>query len=195
MKTTISPEPALLGFLVPGPLHGYDLYKQVTRQLGAVWHLGLSQLYAIVNEYSARGWIQTRVELQGKRPPKKILELTPAGRAAFDEWLGQSAHGLREFRVDFFARLYFARTAGRKELNRLLKQQRAASERELEKLKQADLTDDGPDDDFGAMVRHFRIEQLKSILKWLELHHSDLVPEQTRANRHAPKNRSAPPSK
>ena len=112
MRARISPEPALLGFLLDGPMHGYDLYKRVNQQLGAVWHLGMSQMYAIFNLYAAQGWLRTRMLTQGARPSKKILELTPAGRRAFEAWLDQPARGLREFRIDFFLRLYFARAAG-----------------------------------------------------------------------------------
>src|SRR6188474_983544 len=113
MTKTISPEPALLGFLQQGPLHGYDLHKQVVANLGAVWHLGQSQMYAILKEYETRGWIKTVLVPQNGRPARKMLQLTPAGKRAFDSWMNQTAHGLREFRVDFFARLYFARAAGR----------------------------------------------------------------------------------
>ena len=97
---SISPEPALLGFLQQGPLHGYDLYKQVVANLGAVWRLGQSQMYAILKEYEARGWIKTIVMPQNGRPARKMLQLTPAGKRAFDSWMNRAAHGLREFRVE-----------------------------------------------------------------------------------------------
>ncbi len=109
MKTAISSEPALLGLLVPGPLHGYDLYKWLNRELGCVWRFGQSQMYAILKEYAARGWIEVQIHSQDVRPARKLLALTPAARAAFEAWLDQPARGLREFRVDFFLRLYSAR--------------------------------------------------------------------------------------
>ncbi len=176
MKTTISPEPALLGFLLDGPLHGYDLHKQVSGELGPVWHLGLSQMYAIVNEYAARGWIRTQVKHQGARPSKKMLELTPAGRRAFEEWLAQPARGLREFRVDFFLRLYFARATGTGVSRRLIDRQIDASRQELEKLGAVELATPGNSDEFANSVRRFRIAQLTTILKWLEDNRSALLP-------------------
>ena len=168
MKMTISPEPALLGFLRGGPIHGYELYKRFTEELDPVWHLGLSQMYAIVNEYAERGWIRTRVQVQGLRPSKKVLELTPAGFKAFDAWMAQPARGLREFRVDFFARLYFARSSGRVKMDRLIDQQIAESRLEMERLKKGIRSPKHNDDEFRQAVTRFRIEQLHAALHWLE---------------------------
>lgn len=175
MRATISPEPALLGFLLDGPMHGYDLYKQVNRQLGVVWRLGLSQMYAIFNHYAAQGWLRTRTQVQGARPSKKILELTPAGRKAFEAWLDQPARGLREFRIDFFLRLYFARAAGAASTKRLIERQIAASQKEIETLRARETAVADGEDDFNRLTRSFRIQQLTTILKWLENNRADLI--------------------
>jgi PadR family transcriptional regulator AphA len=187
MKTTISPEPALLGFLRSGPIHGYELYKRVAEALGPVWHLGLSQMYAIVNEYTARGWIRTRVEARGLRPSRKVLELTPAGKKAFESWMAQPARGLREFRVDFFARLYFARTSGRAEMGNLIDEQIAESHRELERLSGGRVGPKQAEDEFRQAVRQFRIEQLRTAVHWLENNRAQLSPsrQKGRANPHS----------
>jgi DNA-binding PadR family transcriptional regulator len=175
MRARISPEPALLGFLLDGPMHGYDLYKQVNQQLGAVWHLGMSQMYAIFNLYAAQGWLRTRMLTQGARPSKKILELTPTGRRAFEAWLDQPARGLREFRIDFFLRLYFARAAGIGPAKRLIDRQIAASQHELEALRSQETASLEGEDDLAGLTRNFRIQQLATILKWLENNRSGLV--------------------
>ena len=161
---SISPEPALLGFLQDEPLHGYDLHKQVVSNLGAVWRLGLSQMYAILKEYEARGLIKTIVVAsQTGRPQRKLLKLTPQGKRAFEAWMHQSAHGLREFRVDFFARLYFARAAGGPALRAFLKQQISSTRDEYETLGEKE-----PPSEFAGVVVGFRRAQLEAILEWLE---------------------------
>lgn len=175
MRVRISPEPALLGFLLDGPLHGYDLYKQVHQQLGVVWTLGMSQMYAIFNSYAAQGWLRTHTQAQGARPSKKVLELTPAGHRAFDAWLDQPARGLREFRIDFFLRLYFARAAGVAAAKRLIARQISASQKELEALRAREIAAKDGEDDLNRLARSFRIQQLTTILKWLETNRADLV--------------------
>lgn len=144
-------------------MHGYDLHKQVVSNLGAVWRLGLSQMYAILKDYESRGWIKTVVEPQAGRPPRKMLRLTPEGRHAFDAWMQRSAHGLREMRVDFFARLYFARAAGTPALRAFLAQQIAFTRQEYRALQQVT-----PESEFADVVVNFRRAQLESILVWLE---------------------------
>ncbi len=163
MKANISPEPALLGFLLQAPLHGYDLHKQVVSQLGPIWRLGLSQMYAILKDYETRGWIKTIVAPQSGRPARKMLKLTPSGKRAFDTWMAQTARGLREFRVDFFTRLYFAQAAGDPALRTFLAHQIAATRGELEQLQNGETTSE-----FGGTVRSFRMTQLETILAWLE---------------------------
>jgi DNA-binding PadR family transcriptional regulator len=167
MRALISPEPALLGFLREGPLHGYDLHKQVTAQLGPVWRLGLSQMYAILKEYEARGWIRTIVAPQDGRPARKILKLTPGGRRAFDDWMARTARGMREFRVDFFARLYFANAAGPQHLCEFLEHQRAATRRERSELALAETSSE-----LAEAVRQFRLTQLDTILEWLDSYYT-----------------------
>lgn len=168
MKATISPEPALLGFLRDAPMHGYDLHKLVNANLGAVWRLGLSQLYAILKDYEDRGWITTIVETQVGRPPRKILKLTPEGKRAFDAWMKQSAHGVREFRVDFFARLYFARAAGNAALRTYLARQRKVTETEYINLQSHKALSD-----FDEVVRSFRRTQLETIMNWLDAYQAE----------------------
>lgn len=162
MKSNISPEPALLGFLQDGPLHGYDLHKQVVLQLGAAWRIGISQMYALLKEYEGRGWIETITVSQDGRPARKMLKLTPAGKRAFEEWMIQSARGLREFRVDFFARLYFARAAGRPALRDFLRHQIASTQQEYDTLQETESSSE-----FAESVISFRRAQLEAILRWL----------------------------
>lgn len=187
MRLTISPERALLGFLLDGPKHGYDLNKQVNAHLGLVWTLRISQLYAIVKTFETRGWVRTHVRSHGKRPSQKILELTPAGRAAFEEWLRQPAHGLREFRVDFFLRLYFARTAGEQFAQGLVAGQIAACREELGTLRSRRAEAGATEEDLYQLARDFRIRQLTTILKWLESHRAQLTQPSQSSKRTSPR--------
>ena len=175
MRVTISPEPALLGFLLDGPMHGYDLYKQVDARLNMMWHIGMSQMYAIVNAYAARGWIQTEIQSQELRPSKKILAITPVGRKAFQDWLHQPAHGLREFRVDFFLRLYFARTLGTLTVQELVDQQISAVRSELGNMDTHRLTATEAEGALFTLTRDFRTLQLTTTLEWLETNRAPLI--------------------
>jgi DNA-binding PadR family transcriptional regulator len=175
MRLATFPEPALLGFLLDGPMHGYELYKQMNQHLGPVWSLGRSQMYGILANFAARGWIKGHLRHQGARPTLKILELTPAGRKAFEAWLYQPAHGLREFRIDFFLRLYFVRRAGAPFARDLVEGQMAAARRELEALRSRQAEPATEEEDIPQLTRDFRFQQLTTIIKWLESHRAQLI--------------------
>src|SRR5512146_119010 len=174
MKVEISPEPALLGFLLAKPLHGYDLYRRVNEELGPIWHLGMSQMYAILSSYERQGWIGTRLENQKTHPARKMLEVTPAGRQTFHAWLRQTARGMRELRIDCFLRLYFARQAGSVEARKLIDRQREAVSRELALLTEESASTNKEENSFHRLAWDFRIHQLTTALKWLDGHRADL---------------------
>lgn len=189
MRSSISPEPALLGFLLERPLHGYDIHKQVLQHFGIIWRLEMSQMYAILKTYADRGWIEMHLQSQTARPSKKVLKLTALGKRAFEEWMQKQARGMREFRVDFFLRLYFARAAGAAEAKKLIARQMASIKHEQQAMM---ARDDLAQDDFFQLTRDFRVHQLGTILKWLEdnrdklVHSKFAVPPTTEKARHRP---------
>jgi PadR family transcriptional regulator AphA len=80
---------ALLGLLAPRPLHGYELHQEFSRELGRVWRIGLSQLYAQLKQLEEAGLLTAQTEPQANRPARKVYQLTAQGRLAFFEWLRQ----------------------------------------------------------------------------------------------------------
>ena len=76
----ISPQPALLGFLMAHPQHGYELHQEFSRDLGQVWRVGLSQIYAQLKQMEEAGLVAAQTEPQPNRPPRKVYHITPAGR-------------------------------------------------------------------------------------------------------------------
>lgn len=106
--SNISPEFALLGFLIAEPVHGYDLHQKFQSELGSVWRLSQSQAYAILKRLEARGDITSQQVEQDKLPPRQILHITKGGKRRFEEWLRESGHNARSIRLEFLTRLYFS---------------------------------------------------------------------------------------
>jgi PadR family transcriptional regulator AphA len=107
-------EYALLGLLLDGPKHGYELARRFAPEtaLGEICHLEMSMLYALLKKQEKVEHIEAELESQGARPPKRIFHLTPIGRAAFMEWVRTPVGRTREIRLDFLVKLYFARQLG-----------------------------------------------------------------------------------
>ena len=74
-------ELAILGFLVGGPLHGYELRRRVTRLSGYTRPVSDGSLYPAINRLLARGLLDRRVEPGAAAAQRYVLSLTDAGRA------------------------------------------------------------------------------------------------------------------
>jgi PadR family transcriptional regulator AphA len=127
----------------------------------------MSQMYAELKTLQARGWVSATVKLQGARPAKKIFTLTPTGRATFQNWMTTPSQGLREMRVEFIARLYFARRESTQAVTALITCQEKSLREELDKLKKSKLAQT-ESDDFGRAIHSFRASQIKAALAWLK---------------------------
>jgi DNA-binding PadR family transcriptional regulator len=160
---------SLLGFLRQEPTHGYELHQRLSRSrgLGLVWHLKQSQLYALLSKLEERGYIDYTLEPQTSRPPRKVYDLTAAGRQALLEWVQAPVEHGREFRQEFLAKLYFARREGEEVVRRLLVGQRAVCRRWLEgqQGEAGALREERP---YEWLVFEFRTGQIEAMLDWLE---------------------------
>jgi DNA-binding PadR family transcriptional regulator len=162
-------EHALLGYLAERPMHGYDIYRQVRRSdgLGVVWRIKRSQLYALLTKLEALGYITASLEQQIGRPARRVFHLSEAGRAAFAEWVTSPVSRPRDLRLDFLARLYFARRESAELAFQLVHRQRA---RCLEWLHEytTRLEACPPEQSFEGTVWQFRVRQIEAILDWLD---------------------------
>ncbi len=168
VKLPLTLEHALLGLLAQRPMHAYEMYQTLkeAHALGLIWRLKQSQLYALLARLEEAGYVAAVTELQGTRPPRKILHLTPSGHDAFHRWLRTPvAHG-REFRQEFLAKLYFAQQDGPDTLAVLTDNQRHACQdwlRDLERSAAATTQHS-----YDWLVLQFRIGQVQAILSWLD---------------------------
>lgn len=163
-----SPEFALLGFLAAGPpTHGYDLHRRLTDELGQVWHASQSQTYNILARLEARGLVCSTVVEQARLPARRLLELTPAGRAQFDAWLAApTGASIRAIRVDFITRLYFATLLHPEMAPGMVQAEMKAAHAVLHDL-QTGLAAVPAGQRFNRLALELRIRQLSAVIDWL----------------------------
>ncbi|MGD8464707.1 MAG: PadR family transcriptional regulator [Anaerolineae bacterium] len=161
----ISPQPVLLGFLMTAPHHGYELHQVFSRDLGRVWQIGLSKLYAQLKQLEDAGLVISETEPQPNRPPRKVYGLTPEGREAFLDWVYQPTPYVRHIRVEFLARLYFFQRLSLPRLDQLVVQQKAVCTAQIKRFER--LADD-TEVEFRQLVLEFRRGQLEAVIRWLD---------------------------
>ena len=160
-------EHALLGFLLQRPMHAYEMYRVLARagDLGHVWHLKQSRLYALPARLEEAGYAVGTSESRGARPPRKVLAPTAAGRFAFDRWLRTPVAHCRDFRLEFLAKLHFAREAGPETVARLIAEQCRACQAWLADLRDQAIRADYP---YDWLALEFQCNQATAILAWLD---------------------------
>ena len=163
----LSPEFALLGFLLAGPSHGYDLHQRFAADLGHVWHLSQSQAYAILKRLEERGDISAQVIEQEKLPARQMLQLTEAGRRRFFEWLEAGVgRNARSIRLEFLTRLYFARLHKPESIAQIYNAQSAEVAATIARLASL-LEQLPPEQVFNRLSLDLRLRQMRLIQNWM----------------------------
>jgi DNA-binding PadR family transcriptional regulator len=163
----LSPEFALLGFLIAGPSHGYDLHQRFVVELGHVWHMSQSQAYAILKRLEQRGDISARIVEQEKLPARQMLHITEMGRRRFFEWLelgiGRTA---RSIRLEFLTRLYFTQLHRPENIVQIYSSQLDEIESTIARLES--LLEHLPlEQVFNRLSLDLRLQQMRLIENWM----------------------------
>jgi DNA-binding PadR family transcriptional regulator len=169
-RRSLTIEYALLGLLVRGPLHGYQLHQQLCDPcgLGLVWRIKLARLYAWLDKLENDGFITSSVQPQETRPARRVYQLTDQGQNAFQEWLSTPVEAPRQMRQEFQAKLYFAQSGSAEQRARLIASQRAACQGWLanHQAQAAKQKDNHP---YAWLVDRYRIGQIQAMSDWLDL--------------------------
>jgi DNA-binding PadR family transcriptional regulator len=179
--SNISPEFALLGFLVAGSSHGYDLHQKFQAELGHVWRLSQSQAYAILKRLEARGDIASQSVEQDRLPPRQILRITGSGKRRFEEWLYEAGRNARAIRLEFLTRLYFTRQYHPDKTVRVYTAQQAEIQASIERLENL-LAHLPPDRPYNRLSLDLRLRQLLLTQDWMrEIQAQFDIPDETAA--------------
>ena len=162
----LSPEFALLGFLLAGPSHGYDLHQRCVVELGHVWHLSQSQAYAILKRLEQRGDINAQTLEQDKLPARQMLRITAQGRRRFNEWMDNISANSRSIRLEFLTRLYFAKIYKPKKVIQIHQAQCDEIKLTIERLE-ALLEHLPPEQQFNQLSLDLRLRQMQLIQEWM----------------------------
>ncbi len=125
---------AVLGALYNEKSHGYKLVKFLQDNLDEICWLGRSQTYALLAKLEHEGLVtHERVE-QINFPARKVFSITQQGRNTFDNWILSPAPNMRNLRVEFMIKLFFARLHSHDCETALLSQQLDLCKSKLDRL-------------------------------------------------------------
>ena len=158
-------ENIVLALLSERPMHGYEL-AQVVRSdaaLRAIWRIELSEVYFLLRKLLKLGFIAEQTEIQGAGPRRVMYAPTPSGLAALDVWLVSPEKYPRNLRTALLARIYLAlRRDPALAVHLIDAQQEQLADwlaRERGRVDQ---------DDFVALIHHFRVAQVEAMIVALD---------------------------
>ena len=161
---------ALLGLLLEGPHHGYDLARRFApgTALGDVLRLSTSHLYALLARLERDGLVAGTTEESGSRPARHVYHLTDAGRDVVLRRVDEPVARPRDVLVDFPLKLYLDRRLGSTRATALVARQCAVFTAYLQQLEHTAAPCGGEDAAFMALVREGRIARTRIVLDWLD---------------------------
>ena len=167
MRTPV-PDDLILGLLAGAPMHGYDLLARFDEpsELGRVWTMSRSQVYAVLKRLEGNGLIRGRTKRGQDAPDRVVFEVTSAGRRRLENWLTASplSSSVRSIRVEFISRLHVAERLGRP-IGPIVDRQHGVCRERLSGLMAARQSAATPTE---ARSLDFVIGQQRAALAWLE---------------------------
>src|ERR687897_754014 len=105
---------AILGLLRERSMHGYEIAQHFKpeAELGQVVPADMSTIYTFLKDLQEHGLISGKRETVGARPPRTVFSLAASAETLFFDWVRQPVARIREVRLDFLLKVYFARPLG-----------------------------------------------------------------------------------
>jgi DNA-binding PadR family transcriptional regulator len=159
-------ELAVLGLLKERPMHGYQLSRELSSNLGGLWRVSYGSLYPTLRRLQRDGAIESEaVDGAGTRR-KTVYRITAEGERMFIELLEETPQEGQTEDARFRLRLAFFRYLPPETRIRLLERRRQGLEQRLTQLK-THLRDAGTTDDYQlALIEHGR-EATEADIAWL----------------------------
>jgi DNA-binding PadR family transcriptional regulator len=107
---------AVLGLLVAGPSHGYELANRLQRQLGPCWMINRKSVYRMLRALEVEGLVYSEPSDQKRSDHSIVFHPTPQAEPAWERWL-ECTPPLQEAREQLQAKMVVARA---EDLPRLL---------------------------------------------------------------------------
>lgn len=160
-------ELAILGLLKEGPMHGYELRKQLSQKLGLFWKVSFGSLYPTLRRLERRGAVVAVDRGPQTSRRKREYAITEAGEAEFLELLQEGTASAEQEK--FSLRLAFFRYLRPEIRIRLLERRKAYLEEKLDEGRRSlRLARRGRADAYTlSLVRH-GVDITEADIAWLE---------------------------
>jgi DNA-binding PadR family transcriptional regulator len=156
----------LLALLAKDASYGYELRARLQLALGPLADaLNAGQVYVTLARLEKASLVSSERVGQADRPDRKVYELTEAGRARVEEWLGDTSWP-KPAPAEFHLKLVAAAAAGLADPVRLVDAQRHELLAGLAAAQRAAL--EQPNESVAGLLLEGVVLRLQADLRWLE---------------------------
>ncbi len=157
----------LLGLLVPGDRHGYELKQSYDARFPAARPLASGQVYAALSRLTRDGLVVPGAPERAGGPDRTAYALTEVGRAEFARWLDEVEPPSPFVANPLAVKVTLAvLTSGEQAARAYLRRQRAAH---LQRMREYTRLKTSPDVSLaGVLAADYALEHLDADLRWID---------------------------
>jgi DNA-binding PadR family transcriptional regulator len=162
------PDEVILGLLKAQPGHGYELLEcfRSRAQLGHIWRMSTSQLYAVLKRLELEGAIVGQAVEAINAPKRIVYRVTEHGYRQLEAWLldPHPSSSIHRIRVLFLSRIYIANLLSIP-IEQIVTAQVQACQQQCEVFRVQRNTNPS---EIEGLTLDFVIQQLESAIHWLK---------------------------
>jgi DNA-binding PadR family transcriptional regulator len=169
-------EMAMLGVLAEGPLHGYELRKQLIPILGSLRPISFGSMYPALRRLADRGLIEpgdptpavnTTAPPLSARRSRIVYAITAEGKESFSDWVNHP--GPEAWEDESFAAhlAFFSKTEGRVRL-RILQGRRSRIEERIATLRESMTRAGQRVDAYTLALQQHGLDGAEREVRWLD---------------------------
>ena len=161
---------ALLGLLARNPRHGYELRAAFEAMVGGEqnWDVKPAQVYTTLERLAGAELVAVEAVEQESGPEKRVYAITPAGRAALQEWFAGGVERSHQ-RDELFIKLMLCFISGEGDPRQVIRAQRRQLYRELH-ATMAQRSSLDPKTELARILLLSKAEMhLEAELRWLDI--------------------------
>jgi len=153
----------LLGILLDGKTHGYRLNEYVIHAMSLYTEIKKSKVYYTLEKLEKDGYVEHETEKEGKRPERRVYQITEKGKSYFLQLLRDNLGGFTRTYYNDDVGIGFMDRFPAVEVRKLLKKKRGKIQSILKQLQEV------PDHtgNWNYAIGH-NITHLKADLDWID---------------------------
>jgi DNA-binding PadR family transcriptional regulator len=159
-------ELAILGLLKERPMHGYQLQRELSEQLGGLWRVSYGSLYPSLRRLERDGAIRSQTGVGTGARRKTVYTVTEEGERLFLELLQEPPHEGQTEDARFRVRVAFFRYLSPETRVRQLERRRQALQERLAEIG-AHLRDPGTTDSYQRALLERARAATQADIAWL----------------------------